>query len=154
MTQATNPKNWISEMDHLSGIATVSTKLKDGLGALHLRLEVNSEEIRFMFSAIDFSRLVSGKMIRGYDRDDFNERAYPITAKKLGNYAVFEVYGTHCFYCLFEDLTDLWSFNKPSLFISGPAPMTRTETLIQIGCRAMDRIFPADIHPCRKIVGA
>ncbi len=151
MTQTTKPETTVPEMEHLSGIATVSTKTAEGLGALHLRVQVEDQEVRFMFSAVDFSRLVSGKMIRGYDRDDFNEESNPITAKKLGDLAVFEVYGTHRYQMPFSHLRDLWSFEKQSILISGPATMTRTETLIRIAQRAMDRLSPADLFPCKKV---
>ncbi len=151
MTQNTKPETTLPEMEHLSGIATVSTKTAEGLGALHLRVQVDQEERRFMFSAVDFSRLVSGKMIRGYDRDDFNEESNPITAKKLGDLAVFEVYGTHRYQMPFSHLRDLWSFDKQSVFISGPATMPRTETIIRIAQRAMDRLSPADLFPCKKV---
>jgi hypothetical protein len=151
MTQTNTKENWLSEIEHLSGIATVSTKTAEGLGALHLRLQVDREEVRFMFSAQDFSRLVSGKMIRGYDRDDFNEENNPIIAKKLGDLAVFEVYGTHRYEVPFSYLRDLWSFEKQSILISGPATMPRTETIIRIAQRAMDRLSPADLFPCKKV---
>lgn len=154
MTQNTTKENWISEMNHLSGIATISTLIKDGLGALHLRLQVENHESRFMFSGLDFSRLVSGKMVQGYDRDDYQEEACPIIAKKLGDYVLFEVYGEYSYCCRFDDLKALWSFNKPSIFVSGPNPAGRIDTIIQIGCRAMDRIFPADIYPCKVTAGA
>ncbi len=145
MTQLT------TKLNHLSGIATISTKVSDGLGALHLRLQVDQEEKRFMFSARDFSRLVCGQKIRGYDRDDFDERSHPITAMKIGDLAVFEVYGSHRFEVSFSDLQDLWSFAQPSLFVSGSSWMPRTETLIKIATRAMDRLSPADLFPCRKV---
>lgn len=151
MTQTNTKETTIPEMDHLSGIATVSTKTAEGLGSLHLRLQVDREEVRFMFSAVDFTRMISGKMIQGYDRDAFDEQSNPIIAKKLGDQAVFEVYGTHRYQVNFEDLRDLWSFDKPSVLISGPATMTRTETLIRIGIRAMDRLSPADLFPCKKV---
>lgn len=57
----TKTKLWGDDMDHLSGVATISTLVKDGLGALHLRLQVANEETRFMFSGLDYSRLISGK---------------------------------------------------------------------------------------------
>lgn len=138
-------------MEHLSGIATISTKTSEGLGALHLRLQVDRAEVRFMFSAVDFARLISGKMIRGYDRDAFDEQSNPIIAKKLGDQAVFEVYGTYFYQVPFEDLKALWSFEKQSLLISGPATMTQTETIIRIATRAMDRLSPADLFPCKKV---
>lgn len=104
-----------------------------------------------MFSARDFSRLVCGQKIRGYDRDDFREENHPIVAMKIGDRAVFEVYGTHRYEVPFADLQGLWSFDLPSLLISGPAPMPRTETLIRIATRAMDRLSPADLFPCRAV---
>jgi len=140
-----------AKLTHLSGIATISTKVPDGLGALHLRLQIEQDEKRFMFSAQDFSRLISGKTIRGYDRDDFNEESNPIIGKKLGDLAIFEVYGTHRFDVQFSDLQDLWAFKKTSLFVSGPTWMSRTETLIKIAVRAMDRLSPADLFPCRQV---
>ena len=138
-------------MNHLSGIATVSTKIAGGLGALHLRLQVEQDEHRFMFSSRDFSRLVCGRTVRGYDRDDFSEDSHPITGMKIGEMAVFEVYGSHRYEVPFSELQDLWSFTKPSLFVSGPAQMTRTETIIRIATRAMDRLSPADLFPCKKV---
>ena len=149
LTTSQNPEQY-----HCSGIATISHKLADGLGALHIRVQMDQEEKRFMFSALDFSRLITGKMIQGYDREDYQEEACPITAKKLGDRAVFEAYGTHVFSCGFMDLRDLWSFNKPGVFLTGPATASRIDTIIQIGCRAMDRIFPADIYPCKVTAGA
>lgn len=151
MTQKAKPQDWIPDMNHLSGIATVSNKIAGGLGALHLRLQVDREEHRFMFSGRDFSRLISGRKVRGYDRDDFNEENNPIIAMKIGDLAVFEVYGTYHYEVPFSDLQDLWAFNKPSLLISGPATMPRTETLIRIATRAMDRLSPADLFPCKKV---
>ena len=150
MTQTTTKTElWGDDMDHLSGVATISTLVKDGLGALHLRLQIAGEEIRFMFSGLDFSRLISGKTIRGFERDNFDECAYPIVAKKLGNYAIFEVYEAYSFFCRFEDLKDLWSFAKPMVLISGSSPMPRTNVIIDIGKRAMNGFYPADIYPCR-----
>ena len=145
----TKTKLWGDDMDHLSGVATISTLVKDGLGALHLRLQVANEEIRFMFSGLDFSRLISGKTIRGFERDNFDECAYPIVAKRLGSYAVFEVYGVYSFFCRFEDLKALWSFTQPLVLISGSSTMPRTNVIIDIGKRAMNGFYPADIYPCR-----
>jgi len=154
MTQTTTQQNlWTDEIDHLSGIATTSHKLAEGLGALHIRLQVDQDETRFMFSAVDFSRLISGKMVRGFDRDAFDEQSNPITAKKLGDYVVFEVYGVHEYYVRYSDLRALWSFEKPSLFISGKKPMSRTETILRIAINAMDGFLPADRLPGRKMIG-
>lgn len=139
------------KLSHISGIATTSTKVSDGLGALHLRVQVEEDEKRFMISARDFSRLVCGRKVHGYDRDDFNEQDHPITAMKIGDMAVFEVYGTHRYETSFADLQDLWSFRKTSLLLSGSSWMPRTETLIKIAIRAMDRLSPADLFPCKKV---
>ena len=155
MTQTTTDSHmWYPEMDHLSGIATISLTNKEGLGALHLRLQVNDQETRFMFSAQDFSRFVTGKMIRGFERDNFDESAYPIIAKRLGDWAIFEVYGTHSFFCRFSDIKDLWSFDKTSVLISGEKTMKRTETILHIAKNAMMKIATPDRVPCKKIVGA
>jgi len=155
MTQTTTTNRlWGDDMDHLSGIATISTQIKDGLGALHLRLQIEGEEIRFMFSGLDFSRLISGKMIRGFERDNFDEEAYPIIAKRLGDYAVFEVYGVHSFFCRFENLKALWSFTDPLVLISGSSRMPRTNIIIDIGRRAMHGFYPADIYPCKTTARA
>jgi hypothetical protein len=154
MTQTLKTQSWYSEMEHLSGIATISQTVENGLGSLHLRVQVEDQELRFMFSAEDFSRLISGKMIRGYDRDDFDEEVNPVIAKRLGNYAMFEAYGIYSYHCRFSDLSDLWSFKKDHILISGKYTMTRSETLVAIAKNAMTKLVCPDRYPCRKPLGS